>query len=59
MSSGKYTVSAVFQCAKCEREWEGYKTAQALARAHARSTGHHVNGEIVTAYSYNMSEEKL
>ena len=44
---------ALFRCEECGAEWHGYRTAQHLASAHAKSTGHTVSGEVGYSVVYH------
>ena len=47
------TIHAVFECLDCGKSWDDYRTAQDQARKHAKSTGHHVSGEVAKYVVYN------
>lgn len=49
----RYRTHALFDCYDCGKQWQAHKTARQLAYNHAKKTGHHVRGEIGTAYHYN------
>lgn len=49
-------VHQIAHCTECSERWEDYKNSNARkqAYAHAKKTGHKVNGETGTAWSYHF-----
>lgn len=56
VSTQKGLIHAQAECLDCGKEWGWYLTAQKLAYAHARKTGHKV--EVETGYSITYSAYK-
>jgi hypothetical protein len=53
--SERWEIRALFSCQEPDCGWYDYnhRTAQSSAAAHARTTGHHMSGEVTTGVRYN------
>lgn len=52
-------IHAVVHCEDCEWETYSYKNAQAIAKIHAQTHGHKVEGELGIAFGYDgRTDEK-
>ena len=49
---------AIVRCKDCEWETYSYKNAQAIAKIHAKTHGHLVEGELGIAFDYDGRKEK-
>lgn len=47
------------KCIVCHMVWEDYLTARMLAKAHAKATGHRVEGETTLFVVYNYLKLNL
>lgn len=55
----KYTygvIHGIVRCLDCKWESYSYKNAQAIAKIHAQTYGHKVEGELGITFSYNGRE---
>jgi len=48
-----WLTSAIFECRDCDKAFDNYKNAQALAAKHAKKYSHFVSGEIVLHSEYD------
>jgi len=53
MKHTQHKIHCIAWCHDCAITWEEWTTARKQAYAHAKETGHRVNGEIGFAFQYN------
>lgn len=51
--SKKKIIHCIAYCVDCGKEWQQYKTARKNAYAHSLKTGHTVQVEIGSTFTYN------
>ena len=60
MKTKQFRTSALFTCDTCGVDFETLSTAREEAYNHAKvNRGHHVRGEICTAYHYDFAPKEI
>ena len=58
MKRSKNITHCIAECMTCGKTWQWFLTARQQGYRHARTTGHHVMGEVGLSFDYNKPIKK-